>query len=287
MIKRLVRNFIRAILIVREEETISNAVDRYFVKIKKLFYTTKFDSMDLKNALLELGLTSGDNLMVHSSWRQFYNYSGNPEEIINIICDIIGNEGTLCMPSYGSNRLFFDIENTPSNAGVISEVFRNLPKVHRSESTHFSIAALGPLAENIVKYHFYSEYGFDRFSPYYRFSTLNNAKILFLGLGSEPTKISLFHCAAYILKDEDPYLKDLLSYRYTSELVKDGKIYKKEMISRKPGHKNNNKVFKKIYRAIQNKSNTTISNLDIVVIDAGEGLKKAIEFTIEKIYCYK
>lgn len=287
MIKKMIRKLIRIILRVRKYENINSAIDRKKVKIQKKFYKRPILKSDLKTALVNLGITEGDNLMVHASWRQFYNFKGEPKDVIEILMEILGDEGTLLMPSYGPDRTFFDINKTPSNAGVLSEVFRLLPNTYRSACTHFSVCAIGKKALEFTSEHFNSKYGFDNFSPYYKFANTINSKILFMGLGKEPTTISLFHCAGYILKNKIPYFENLLSYRYTSTLIINNKKYKKDMVTRKPEYKNNNKIFKKIFRSIKNRNHIKISNLDLVIIDANEGLKKAIEFAERGIYCYK
>lgn len=287
MIKKNIRVFIRKLLRVRKYENINTAIDRYVINFLKVFNKKTFTREDLSRAIRECGIEKGDTIMVHASWRNFYNFLGLPEDVIVIIREIIGDEGTILMPSYGSNRLYFDVDNTPSSAGVISEIFRKEENIYRSACTHFSVAAQGPLAEQLTKDHLKSEYGFDNYSPYYKFSQLDNSKVLFMGLGPKPTKISLFHCAGYILKKTDPYLNDLLSYKYDSKLVISGQEYTKKMVIRKPGHSNNNKVFRRILSSIKNKKQTKVQNIDLVTIDAKEGLKRAIEFAENGIYCYK
>lgn len=281
-----IKLYLRTILGIRSNESISEGIRRRKIKFEKKIYRKKITKVDLKKILIELGIKKGDNLIVHSSWRQFYNFLGQPEDIIEILKDII-EEGTLLMPSYGKDRTFFDVDKTQSAAGVISEVFRKSEGVLRSKCTHFSMAVFGKEAEYLIKDHFESEYGFDQNSPYFKFINLKESKILFLGLGREPTKISLFHCAGYFLKEQKYYFKKLLSEEYYSKLIVDGIEYKKKMLIRKKGHANNNKNFKKIFRSISNKNYKKISNLELVVFDAKEGFQKTIEFAEKKIYCYK
>lgn len=287
MLKRVVKKKVRDFLKAKKNETVNDALNRNIVKIQKKIFKKKYRIPDLKNALIELGVSSGDNIFLHSSWRQFYNFEGNPDDVIKLIREIISDQGTLLMPSYGSDGTFFDVINTPSSAGVLTEVFRKLPNTKRSACTHFSVCAQGPHAEDLTKDHLKSEYGFDKFSPCYKFTQLNKTKILFMGLGKIPTKISLFHCAGYNLKMTNPFLKDIFSHQYKTTLIIKGIKYEKNMITRKPGHGNNNNTFRKIFKAINNKNAKKISNLDLVVIDAQEGLQKAIEFANKGFYCYK
>jgi len=287
MIKNKLRYFLRVILGTRKNETIDNSINRKKVKIKKIFYKKPISIDDFRAALVRLGVTEGDNLMVHASWREFYNFEGTPENVIKIFENILGENGTLLMPSYGSDRTFFDVDNSPSNAGVLSEIFRLQKNTYRSACTHFSICASGKNSYELTNKHFYSEYGFDDNSPYYLFTNTDNSKVIFIGLGEKPTQISLFHCVGYMLKNKIPYFENLLSHRYISTLIKEGNEYKKEMIIRKPGHKNNKKVFKKILKSIKNKKHIRLSNIDLVTVDAKEGLRAAIKFAENGVYCYK
>lgn len=285
--KKLIRNIFRKILFIRKNETVQNGIERHKINIQKRFYKTKISKIELKSELQKLGITAGDNLIVHSSWRQFYNFDGTPEHLIAILKEILGENGTLVMPSYGVEKLYFNVKNTPSAAGVLSEVFRKSPGVLRSYCTHFSMAAWGKNAEYLTKDHFKSKYGFDLYSPYFKFISLKNSKILFLGLGKEPTKISLFHCVEPFLINKNNCVSNFLVEHYTSKLVIDEAEHKKDMVTRKKDCLNNNKVFKNIFREIKSRKIKKISNLDIVIFEAQEGFDKAKELAEKGVYCYK
>lgn len=278
---------VRKLIRVREGETIDEALDRYWTALEKKFRREPFSEDAFSNALRRCEIHEGNTILVHSSWRKFYNFQGTPERAIKIMEDLIGETGTLAMPCYGSDRKYFDVQNTPSSAGVLSEVFRLQPGVKRSSCTHFSVAAKGQLADQLIAEHHLSQYGFDEHSPCFNLTSIPDAKIVFLGLGKEPTKISVFHCAGAILRESDPKLKKLLSNRYESVLVQNGIEEKKQMYIRQPGHGNSQKVFRQILRSIKSKKNVKLSNIDIVVIDAKEALAQSIKFTKEGKYCYK
>ncbi|WP_280770615.1 AAC(3) family N-acetyltransferase [Salipaludibacillus daqingensis] len=287
MLSKCVRYTLRKILRIRKYETISANIRRRKTQFAKKIYKKPISRSQIYSVLKELGIKEGDNLLVHASWRDLYNFQGEPDELIEVLRQILGGEGTLLMPSYGPTRSYLDVECTPSSAGVLSEIFRLQPNTVRSACTHFSISASGKNAVELTKEHINSEYGFDHNSPYYLLSKFDNSKVLFIGLGKEPTQISLFHCAGYLLKEKNPALANLLSYKYRSTLIKDKIQYEKEMVIRKPGHKNNNKVFKKILNSINNRKHVRNSNVDFVLIDAKEGLNNAIEYANKGIYCYK
>lgn len=284
---KYLRILIRKILSAREYESIEDALLRKKIEIEKHFYKKKFSKEELRRSLNDIGVVEGTQLIVHASWRQFYNFKGSPDDVIDILKEAIGESGTLLMPAYGHDKFLFDVKNTPSAAGVISEVFREKPDTYRSPCTNFSVAASGKYAKELTEQHINSVYGFDKYSPYYLLSEYNNSKVLFLGLSSRPTKISLFHCAGYILKDKIPFYENIYTEKIKTELIYEGLHYNKNMITRNPMYMNDNKVFKEIFRNIKNKNSLKISNLDIVMIDLNEGLEKALDFAHKGKYCYK
>lgn len=46
-----------------------------------------------------------------------------------------------------------------------------------------------------------------------------NAKVLLMGMGKRPHKISVFHCASYSLKDSIPYYRECYSNQKTAHIV--------------------------------------------------------------------
>lgn len=282
-----IRKVVRKLLNTREYESIEDALLRKRIHVEKVFRKKKFTKEELRNTLVDIGIDEGNQLMVHASWRQFYNFEGTPDDVIDILKEIIGETGTLLMPAYGYDKFLFDVNKSPSAAGVISEVFRNKSETYRSPCTNFSVAASGKYAKDLISKHVNSTYGFDKNSPYYLLSKYDNSKVLFLGLSSKPTKISLFHCAGFILKDKIEFFENVYRQEIKTHLIYEGQHYNKSMITRNPRYKNDNKVFKNIFSSLKKKKVTTISNLNIVMIDASEGLEKAVEFAYKGEYCYK
>lgn len=283
-----IKAIIRKVFKARDTESFKDTLDRHKTSIEKLIYKRKYSLDELSGSIKECGLSSGDTVLVHASWRKFYNLAGSPEDVINVIESIVGEEGTIIMPCYGHDRSFLDVNKTPSTAGVISETFRKMDGVRRSSCTHFSMAAKGANAEYLICDHGRSIYGFDTYSPCYKLTTIPNSKVLFLGLGSTPAKISIFHCAGGKLMTTDEKMRTLISKQYFARLIDENNIeHVKEMVIRQPGHGNNEKVFKKIFRSLRQKYSSRLCNLDIVVIDAKEAYEAALSFAEKGIYCYK
>ena len=283
----IVRKGVRFLLRAKKSETVKDACNRHWVRLQRWIHHEPFDSVSLEKTLRAVGLGAGDTVMVHASWRQFYNYLGTPEDVIALLQRIIGPTGTLLMPCYGASREFFDVDKTPSHAGVLSEIFRRQPGVIRSKCTHFSVAAWGKNAASLVAQAQESRYGFDEKSPYYKLTQLKEAKLLFLGLGKEPVKVSMLHCASYAMRHTDTKLAHLISKKYESVLVCDGVSHTQKMVIRCPGHANDPKGFKQVVRSVQHKRQARLSNLDIVQLNAQETFQRACDFISQQKYFYK
>jgi aminoglycoside 3-N-acetyltransferase len=108
--------------------------------------------MPLAEQLRALGVREGGVVLVHASYRAIRPVEGGPTGAIEAIRSAVGPEGTIVMPSWGSDDdAPFDPAATPvaGDLGVTAEHFRRLPGVRRS--THpFAFAAQGPLAGAIT-----------------------------------------------------------------------------------------------------------------------------------------
>ncbi len=283
----ILRTLIRKVFKVKEHENIKDALNRYKIKYTRFLHRKRVSVEALEKAIRDCGVSEGDVIMVHCAWRSMYNYLGTPEDVIESLKRIVGKTGTILMPCYGDRYDFLDVQNTPSCAGVLSEVFRKMQGVSRSECTHFSVAGWGARADEMLGEHSKSQYGFDRFSPCYKLGCCNSGKIVFLGLGAWPTKISVFHCAGFVMKDKDKKMDALLSHGYEAEIISKGITDRREMYTRIPGHVNDNKNFRRILKAISGRKHIKISNIDIVSVDSKEALETAVEFCRRGVYCYK
>ncbi len=118
------------------------------------------------DALLSIGIKPGSVALVHVDAivaAQFPAFPGvtatttlNNEWRLDLLIEAIeaaiGDDGTLVIPAF--NYSFtkgepFDVRNTPSSVGMVSERFRKLPGVHRTADPIFSFACRGPLAREL------------------------------------------------------------------------------------------------------------------------------------------
>jgi len=107
---------------------------------------------EVTNQLRRLGVEEGGVLLVHTSFRAVRPIADGPRGLITALLAALGDEGTLVMPSWGSDDdTPFDPEATPvsPDLGVVAESFRHLRGVQRSSHFH-AFAARGPAASRIL-----------------------------------------------------------------------------------------------------------------------------------------
>lgn len=181
-----VAKLIKFLLLLPQNESLGITLIRkeWNRKLGKYFYKKKYSTKDIVDLLRGMGIGSGSNIFIHSSWSNFYNYTGNEEEFIDGVLGLIGPNGTLVMPCYPLCRKnkVFNVKKTVTKAGYLAEAFRRYPNVLRSANVRHSVAAIGPLAEFLTKDHAEDGICFDHNSPYYRMCTDNNFKIISFGL---------------------------------------------------------------------------------------------------------
>lgn len=136
----------------------------------------KYSQKEIVNALISVGLKSGDNIFIHSNIAYFGQLAEalTREDYYKIfkaaIFEVIGDNGTLVMPAFSysyCNNQVFDIENTESDMGMLAEFMRKDCESLRSDDANFSVVSIGPLAQhftNNMPSHSFGEDSFwDRF----------------------------------------------------------------------------------------------------------------------------
>lgn len=152
---------------------------------------------DLRAGLGELGLESGDTVLVHSSLKSFGYVEGGAEAVIAALRAVLGPRGCLVMPTLtlgaSEGPVVFDVLESPSTSGRITEVFRRQPGVWRSHHPTSSAAAQGWAAEELTRYHTDTPCGLT--SPYGQVY-LRGGWCLFLG--APWSSNTMFHVAEEI-----------------------------------------------------------------------------------------
>jgi len=167
--------------------------------------------------LRALGLRDGETLMVHSSLSAIGWVAGREHAVVLALQQVLGDEGTLVMPSHSSSLSdpaewtnppvpqtwfeairhetpAYDPNMTPTRGmGAIVNCFRSQRDVLRSNHPSDSFVARGPAAARIVANHTLAS-SLGEESPLARLYDLD-ASILLLGVGYESN--TSFHLAEY------------------------------------------------------------------------------------------
>jgi aminoglycoside 3-N-acetyltransferase len=150
---------------------------------------------DIVEGLQKLPIPENPVLLVHSSLKSFGYVEGGAETVIKALLNICGSKGTLVLPTLSFKSIneaepFFDVINTPSDTGYITEIFRKMPNVVRSMHIFSSVAAYGYNAKYITEWHYDTPCG--PLTPYGKIIE-QKGYVLLLGAGFNTN--TLFHCA--------------------------------------------------------------------------------------------
>lgn len=125
--------------------------------------------MNQLHSLLEaLQVPVGGLVYLHTSFSRMRHLELGPNEFIDCLLDYLGPGGTLAMPSFSWNvdstqrpwkgyadyfqgDRVFDVLHTAANIGAVPELFRQRDRVRRGVNYWWSVAAHGPLAEELTQ----------------------------------------------------------------------------------------------------------------------------------------
>jgi len=149
---------------------------------------------DLVSGFRNLGISDGDCVFIHSSYKSFGPVDGGPQTVINALETVLGADGTLIMPTFNYDFLKgvpWDMRTTPSQMGVLTELVRLDPRAKRMYHPIYSMAAIGRLADDVAALR-----SQDCFGETTIFKKLRDwdASILILGLPYSKSITFLHHC---------------------------------------------------------------------------------------------
>lgn len=171
--------------------------------VKRKLHPVKKMSIVEMDALLtkSLGIKEGDKIIVFSSFGNL-NADFSPADLVKLLMKIVGPEGLIMMPYYpplnstewAANNETFDMRNTKSGMGVLTNVFASMPDVYMSKHPTKAVCAWGKDAKSIVEGHEKSTTPFYFDSPYGKLLKLHSKS---LGLGVK--NIATMHAIEDIL----------------------------------------------------------------------------------------
>ena len=152
--------------------------------------------------LRRLGLCAGDVVLAHTALSTFGKVRGGADTVIDALLDVLGDEGTLVMPTFGNAGDVFDAKRSATMLGAINEAFRKRPNVVRSLHPKSSVAACGQHADAIVRDHHKADTAHGDDTPYTRVADLNGYVML---MGVDQDRNTTLHTVESLAKGA--YLK--------------------------------------------------------------------------------
>lgn len=178
----------------------------YFLKIRSFYFKLRkqvspllcliYGTFTTDDLIAEIGHRLDKDwqiLMVHSSVNNLLPmYKGNPLELLKALIEYCGPHRTLVMPAFNfgedgegardtlKRNPRFDLQRTPSQMGLLTELFRRSKGVLQSRHPVYRVAALGPHAENLVRHHELTPSGMGKDSPF-DYMAQHNAWIIGIG----------------------------------------------------------------------------------------------------------
>jgi len=192
----------------------------YFAMRKKssainLILHGSFTTEDLRK---HLEAKIGDDfeiLMVHSSTNALQPYyTGDPQELLKMLLDFCGPGRTLAMPAFyfGDPKIGslnetlrqnprFNMRRTPSQMGLLTELFRRTKGVRQSRHPAYRVSALGRLAEDLTFGHEFASSPAGLGSP---FEFMAKRNTIVLGIGKSFEVMTQVHHVEEVMGDDFP-----------------------------------------------------------------------------------
>lgn len=167
------------------------------------------NARDIETALHELGITRGDIVMVHSSLSRFGFVEGGAPAVVQAVTQAVGSEGTAIFPTFtftlrDQECPVFDLRDTLSEVGLITEVARKVPGAFRTSHFLHSVCVLGN-PRRFAELPCYTSWGAD--TPFMELVRLKGWVLLF---GVSYSSCTLLHAAEQAVN---------VSYRYERRMI--------------------------------------------------------------------
>jgi aminoglycoside 3-N-acetyltransferase len=254
-----------------------------------------FGAEELAGAFRQLGITPGDILMVHSSFDRFAGFSGKPSDVVRVLQETVGTQGTLLMPTlpftgtavdYVSRSAVFDVRRTPSQVGLLTELFRRSPGVIRSVHPTHPVAAWGAQATRMLADHHLARTPCGAGSPFARLLEADGRILL---LGTDIRSVTFFHYIEEVLEPGmpvSPFTKDdfiLQSCDQTGTIV----TSKTRLFDPALSRRRNLLKLEPVVRNRGSWAQVRLGELDVILLEARDLMAAAKSLAAQGVYCYE
>ena len=239
---------------------------------------------DFQDQLRELGLRTGDVVIVHSSMKALQT-DRTPEDVIRDILRVIGQDGTLLFfaltyACVNDAQPRFSARETEPCIGLLPRRFFHMDGVVRSLHPTHSVCAYGKHAQALTNQHMLDETPLGPHSPYRKLPEYGG-KLLFIG--DILARCTFMHGVEEIVGA--PYVLKKTRTHYSIE-DEAGNVYEKDMYAHGFGEwRSEYQKIKDILRDPEIKTGK-VGQADCFLIDAAALEKRAIEKFKEDIYYF-
>lgn len=180
----------------------------------------------LKKFWIESGLVEGDLVLLHSDLRGTIRdlfkkkIKVTPLDILNSFLETIGPSGTILFPNFDinlSDKMTFDLQNSNSKMGILTEIARNHKDSYRTKHPLLSLSVIGKKKKLFYSCDDYT--GIGKGSPFdilYK----NNGKIAILNL-RENDSMSFYH---FVEQMHDVDYRHVIDFKVSYTDNKDNEI---------------------------------------------------------------
>ena len=253
-----------------------------------------FGPNGLMAALRRVGVELGDVLLVHSSYDKFEGFSGRPSDAIRVLQDVVGTTGTLLMPTlpftgtavdYASRGAMFDVRRTPSQVGLLTELFRRSPSVLRSVHPTHPVAAWGMHAAEMLAIHHLARTPCGDGTPFARLLE-RDGRILLLGAGVE--SMTFFHYIEEVLEPSMPMTPFTAQEFFLQSRDETGSILvsKTRLFDPSLSRRRNLRKLEPVLRREGAWAETRLGELSIILLRANAVMQVSKNLAAQGVYCY-
>jgi aminoglycoside 3-N-acetyltransferase len=253
-----------------------------------------FDRDDFLIMLRRLGVVRGDVLFIHSSFDSFIGFAGTISDLIEALQEAVGPQGTLLMPTtpftcaavdYVADGKILDVARTPSQMGLVTELFRRSPGVLRSIHPTHPVAVWGAKAKVMIADHHRAATPCGTGTPYLRLLDYGG-KLLFLGTGINV--MTFYHGLEEILEPQMPVSPLTRKIYHLRTRATDGQLYETATRLFLPGTscpRNLSKLIPEL-KSARAWNLARVGGMEAVLLESRAVLNACRQLAVKGIYCY-
>lgn len=155
------------------------------------------DHQQLLDGFRQTSVKPGDTIIVHTSYKSLGGVEGGADTVIDVMRELVGERGTVLFPAFNfqswTETHYWDVLETPSKMGMITELARLRPDAKRTPHPIYSFSVWGARADEFAAADDVEAYGPNSAFAHFHKS---NGTIVSIGLDFNNT-FSMHHYIEY------------------------------------------------------------------------------------------